>query len=102
LDFQLNEQPPDFIENDREDQAENRDVRQADIQGADRQNLPLNHKADALIGATISEDRNQDEARPGRELYSWHDRRQRRSGLDRRRLAAREVIGAADINYQNI
>jgi len=33
LDFQRNEPPPDFIENDREDQAENRDVRQAGIQG---------------------------------------------------------------------
>jgi len=32
--------------------------------GVDRQNLPLNHKADAVIGATISEDRNQDEAHP--------------------------------------
>jgi hypothetical protein len=94
LDFQRNEPPPDFIENDREDQAENRDVRQADIQGVGRQNLPLNHKADAAIGATISEDRNQDKARPGRELYSHHDRRQRRSGPDRRRLAAREVIGS--------
>jgi hypothetical protein len=64
LDFQRNEPPPDFIENDREDQAENRDVRQADIQGVGRQNLPLNHKADAVIGATISEHRNQDEAHP--------------------------------------
>jgi hypothetical protein len=65
LDFQRNEPPPDVIENDREDQAENRDVRQADIQGFDRRNLPPNHKADAAIGATVSEDRNQDEARPG-------------------------------------
>src|SRR6267143_1794128 len=40
---------------DREDQAENRDVQQADIHGVDRWNLPLNHKADAVIGATISE-----------------------------------------------
>jgi hypothetical protein len=48
--------------------------------GVDRQNLPLNHKADAVIGATISGHRNQDEARPGRELYSRHDRRRRSSG----------------------
>jgi hypothetical protein len=70
--------------------------------GVDRQNLPPNHKADAVIRATISEHRNQDEARPGRERYSRHDRRQRRSGPDRRRLAAGQVIGAADINHQNI
>jgi len=29
-------------------------VRQDDIHGVDRQNLPRNHKADAVIGATIS------------------------------------------------
>jgi hypothetical protein len=60
-----NEPPLDFIEKDREDQAENRDVQQANIHGVDRRNLPLNHKADAVMGATISEDRNQEEARPG-------------------------------------
>ena len=70
--------------------------------GVDRQNLPLNHKADAVIGATISEDRNQDEARPGRKLYPGHDRKQRRSGPDRRWLAARDGIGAADIIHENI
>jgi hypothetical protein len=59
-----NEPPLDFIEKDREDQAENRDVQQADIYGVDRRNLPPNHKADAVIGATISEDCNPDEARP--------------------------------------
>jgi hypothetical protein len=52
-----NEPPLDFIGKDREDQAENRDVQQADIHGVDRRNLPLNHKADAVMGATISEDR---------------------------------------------
>jgi hypothetical protein len=55
-----NEPPLDFIEKDREDQAENRDAQQADIYGVDRRNLPLNHKADAVMGATISEDRNPD------------------------------------------
>jgi hypothetical protein len=50
-----NEPPLDFTGKDREDQAENRDVQQADIHGVDRWNLPLNHKADAVIGATISE-----------------------------------------------
>jgi hypothetical protein len=75
-----NEPPLDFIEKDREDQAENRDVRRADIRGVDPQNMPLNHRADAVIGATISEDCNQDEAGPDRELYSRHDRRQRSSG----------------------
>jgi hypothetical protein len=53
-----NEPPLDFIEKDREDQAENRDIQQADIDGVDRRNLPLNHKADAVIDATISEDCN--------------------------------------------
>jgi len=53
LDFQ--EPTLDFVEKDQEDQAENRDVQQADIHGVDRWNLPLNHKADAVIGATISE-----------------------------------------------
>jgi hypothetical protein len=60
-----NEPPLDFVGKDQEDQAENRDVQQADIQGVDRRNLPLNHKADAAMGATISEDCNQDGGRPG-------------------------------------
>src|SRR6266699_869289 len=55
-----NEPPLDFVEKDQEGEAENRDVQQADIHGVDRRNLPLNHKADAVIGATSSEDRNQD------------------------------------------
>jgi hypothetical protein len=70
--------------------------------------LPLNHKADAVIGATISEDRNQDEARPGRELYSRHDRRRRSSsrtgnvgseGSDRKHLiSTTRILHDAPLN----
>jgi hypothetical protein len=62
--LQGNEPPLDFIKKDREDPAENRDVQQADIHGVNRRNLPLNHKADAVMGATISEERNQDGTAP--------------------------------------
>jgi hypothetical protein len=89
-----NEPPLDFIEKDREDQAENRDVQQANIHGVDRRNLPLNHKADAVMGATISEDRNQDWADPAASSIPTLIEGKRSSGPARRWLAAGGVIGS--------
>jgi hypothetical protein len=83
-----NEPPLDFIGKDREDQAENRDVQQADMHGVDRRNLPLNHKADAVMGATISEDRNQDGAARAASFNPTMIEGKRSSGPDGRWLAA--------------
>jgi len=90
-----NEPPLDFIEKDQEDQAENRDVRQSDIHGVDRRNLPLNHKADAVIGATSSEDRNQDGPAAAASFIPATIEGSGAPGPDRRWLAAGEVIGSA-------
>jgi hypothetical protein len=89
-----NEPPLDSIEKDREDQAENRDVQPADIHGVDCRNLPLNHKADAVMGATISEDRNQDWADPAASSIPTLIEGKRSSGPARRWLAAGGVIGS--------
>jgi hypothetical protein len=64
------------------------------MHGVDRRNLPLNHKADAAMGATISEDRNQDGAARAASFNLTMIEAKRSSAPDGRWLAAGEVIGS--------
>jgi hypothetical protein len=65
------------------------------MHGVDRRNLPLNHKADAVVDATISEDRNQDGAAPAASFVPAMIG----DSADGRWLAAGEVIGS-NINHR--